>query len=106
MPNVEDLSGLTSPFSGIWNIKAMLLMVLIVAIIVESIGIVYIKHLNRDRFAVLQTIKREQDKLHIEWGQLLLERGTLAAESRVEKIAREQLGMVIPDSIQQIRPKL
>ena len=34
--------------------------------------------------------------LEVEWGQLQLEQSTWAAHARVEKIAREKLGMKAP----------
>jgi cell division protein FtsL len=34
--------------------------------------------------------------LEVEWGQLQLEQSTLAAHVRVEKVAREKLGMKPP----------
>ena len=66
----------------------------------SAIGVVYIKHLNRSLHIQLQQLQGLRDKLHIEWTQLLLEQGTLGSDVRVEKTAREQLGMIIPSSNQ------
>ncbi len=35
-------------------------------------------------------------ELEVEWGQLQLEQSTWAAHARIEKIARERLGMKVP----------
>ena len=54
----------------------------------------------------LQTLNKTKEELRIEWSQLLLEQGTLGSELRVEKIAREQLGMRVPlpEQMMVIRP--
>ncbi len=44
-------------------------------------------------------LEREQNRMHdldVEWGQLQLEQSTWAAHARIEKIAREKLGMKAP----------
>lgn len=65
-----------------------------------ALGVIYTKHLTRTLHADVQRMAAERDALHVEWGQLLLEHATWASDSRVEKIATRQLGMVYPEKKQ------
>ena len=76
------------PMLGMWLTSLMVLG--------SAIGVVYTKHLHRSRHIQLQQLQNTRDKLHVEWTQLLLEKGTLGSDVQVEKIAREQLRMIIP----------
>ncbi|BAL26017.1 cell division protein FtsL [Azoarcus sp. KH32C] len=71
----------------------------LVAIAVASaLGVVGSQHQARKLYTELE---REQTRMHgleVEWDQLQLEQSTWAAHARVEKIARERLGMRVPPS--------
>jgi cell division protein FtsL len=67
-----------------------------VAVLASSLGVVYAKHEARSRFNELQKLTLQRDELDIEWGQLQLEQSTLATHSRVERMARDDLHMSIP----------
>ena len=68
--------------------------VLLLAVVITSVGIVYSKHQARKLFVELQALGNERDDMDIEWGQLQLEQGTLTTQGQVERAARDQLGMV------------
>lgn len=51
-----------------------------------------VRHLETAYYQGLQ----QQEQLNEEWGRLMLEKSHLAAPSRVERIAREQLDMETP----------
>jgi len=70
------------------------LLILVLAVIASSIGVVYAKHQGRKLFVELQLLGGERDDMDIEWGQLQLEQGTLTTQGQVESAARERLGMV------------
>jgi cell division protein FtsL len=72
--------------------------VLWVAVLGSSLGVIYAKHEARNRFNELQRLTRERDELDIEWGQLQLEQSTWATHGRVERVARDDLHMVIPQA--------
>jgi cell division protein FtsL len=74
-------------------VAALALMVLL-----SALSIIYVTHLSRILHATYQHNLSEQDRLHVERGQLLLERSTWMIQSRVQQIAEEKLGMIIPDS--------
>jgi cell division protein FtsL len=70
--------------------------VLLGAVVGCALATVAAQHQARKLYA---EIEREQEitrHLEVEWGQLQLEAGTWAAHARVEKIARERLGMGLP----------
>lgn len=96
---------LDGPFSGVLLTKQTMLLVLVGGIILcQALAVIYSKQTRRLLHAQLQALYATRDKLQVEWSKLLLEQGTWQTETRVEKIAREQLGMVIPDKTNVIAP--
>jgi cell division protein FtsL len=88
--------------------NALLLKILLVLILVisSSLAVVYAKHQSRKLFTELQSLKKQQDQLDIEWGKLQLEQSAWARHERIERIAGKQLDMKIPgpEDIVVIRP--
>ena len=73
---------------------------LFVAVLATAIGLVYSKHQTRKLFVELQQLNKEVVSLNTEWGQLQLEQSAWSDHGRIERIARERLGMVNPDATQ------
>ena len=73
---------------------ALLLLILVIG---SALAVIYAKHESRLLFGDLQKLQAERDRLNIEWGRLQLEQSAWATNSRVEKLARERLNMVVPD---------
>ncbi len=71
---------------------------LAVCVLASALSIVYVTNCSRTVHAAIQQGMVERDHLRLEWGQLLLERGTWDMQARVQYIAQDKLGMVIPDS--------
>ena len=71
-------------------------LLLVFMVVSSALIVVYAKHESRKLFSELQNLKREQDKIDVEWGRLQLEQSAWATHGRVEKIARKRLGMHIP----------
>ena len=69
---------------------------LVLAVFALSVGVIDLRHRNRLRFVQLQDLQVQRDSLDIEWGQLLLEQGAWSEHRRVEGLARQSLGMLIP----------
>jgi len=69
---------------------------LVLALIVSALAVVSTKHENRQLVTELEGLRQERERLEMEWAQLLLEEATLASNNRVERMAREQLGMTEP----------
>ena len=72
-----------------FNLIAVLLLV-----VVTSVSVVYSKHQARKLFVELQALGNDRDNMDVEWGQLQLEQSTLSTQGRVERAARDRLGMV------------
>ncbi len=65
-------------------------------VIVSALGVVYSSYKSRQLFSELQQEKRQAMRLEENWGRLLLEQGTWASHSRIERLAKSKLKMVIP----------
>ncbi|AUM00913.1 cell division protein FtsL [Zoogloeaceae bacteirum Par-f-2] len=75
----------------------------ILALVVASaLGVVAAQHQARKLFAELEREQARARALEVEWGQLQLEQSTWAAHARIERMARETLGMRAPVSGQMI----
>ena len=72
--------------------------VLFLAVVGSCLGIVYSKHMSRKLFVQLQQLEAGRDQADIQWGRLQLEQSTWATHGRVERIARNKLQMVQPES--------
>ena len=73
---------------------------LFVVVMASAVGLVYSKHKTRMLFVELQRLNKEVVSLNTEWGQLQLEQSAWSDHGRIERIARERLGMVIPEAEQ------
>jgi len=82
-------------FTSKWQVFLLILLNL-----VSGLAVVYSSFQTRQLFGELQQLDREYQQLQTEWGQLLLEESAWSAPGRVEKIAREKLGMNEPDETQ------
>lgn len=71
-------------------------MALVALLVASSIGVVVSAHENRELFNTLSHLQGERDRYQQEWSQLLLEQSALSAHGRVEKLAAERFGMVVP----------
>lgn len=61
-----------------------------------AIGIVYSKHLSRQKNIELSEIQAAIDDLDIEWSRLQIEESTFSEHGIVETIARQRLRMRFP----------
>lgn len=75
-----------------WFMPLMLTTLVVLSAFVVS----YSVHSTRSLTNTSQQLQREQNRLHTEWGQLLLEHSTWGSYARVERIAREELNMIQP----------
>ncbi|MEQ1439920.1 cell division protein FtsL [Fontimonas sp. SYSU GA230001] len=74
----------------------LLPLALAIAVMASSLAVVRTKHENRALVAELESLRVERERLDMEWAQLQLEEATLAHNNRIDKLAREQLGMTEP----------
>lgn len=64
--------------------------------VVCALSVVTSSHRARSLFTALEKEQSRMRDLETEWGQLQLEQSTWANHARIEKIAREKLGMRPP----------
>ncbi len=69
-----------------------------VVCVLSGIALVYTKHESRKLFVELESLTRERDQLNIEWGQLQIEQSTWATHARIEKVAKDELALMRPES--------
>lgn len=70
--------------------------VLLLAVVATGVAIVWARHQDRVAFVELSKLQNERDALNVDFGRLELEQATWASPSRIEQIARGQLGMISP----------
>ena len=70
--------------------------VLLLAVIASGVAVVWARHQDRVAFVQLSKLQNQRDALNVEFGRLELEQATWASPSRIEQIARGQLGMISP----------
>lgn len=81
---------LTTPIMGLTSLIAVLL--------ISAFSVIYISDLNRQAFNELSSLQHSRNHLYTQWGQLLLEENTWAAPERIENVAKQDLGMIIPNA--------
>lgn len=72
-------------------------LLLIVIVLISAVGTIAAQHQARKRLQALELERDRSQNLEVEFGQLQLEMSSWAAHTRIEKIAREKLGMQPPD---------
>jgi cell division protein FtsL len=69
---------------------------LVLAVTLSAIAVVYTKYETRLHFSHLQELRAQRDAVDVEWNRLRLEEAALSTHVRVERKARDQLGMFNP----------
>ncbi len=70
--------------------------ILVALVVASALGVISAQHQARKLYSELEREQARARALEVEWGQLQLEQSTWAAHARVEKLAREKLGMNLP----------
>lgn len=83
-------------FAWAWRPGFAALMVSLALLVASALGVVYVTHLNRQLYARLQELQKDQDVLDSEYERLLLEQSAWADYSRVEKLTKNELEMKMP----------
>ena len=78
----------------IWHHKWIVLLSLLV--VVNAIAVVYTSHITRKLTSQWDQLLQEQDRLDIEWRNLLLEEQSQSEHSRVTRMATKELNMARP----------
>jgi cell division protein FtsL len=80
--------------------------ILLMIVVFCALGVVTSQHRARKLFQALEAEQERARQLDVEYGQLQLEMSTWANHPRIEKIARERLHMVTPDSAVRATPPM
>ncbi len=72
-------------------------LILLGVVIACALGVVTSQHKARKLFVELQKEQELTKRLEEDFGRLQLEQSTWARHGRVERIARQQLGMRVPE---------
>jgi cell division protein FtsL len=72
------------------------LLLLIAIAVISALGVVYTKYRSRMLFAEVERLQQSLEAYEEELGQLQLEQNTWAEHSRIERLARARLGMMLP----------
>lgn len=75
---------------------ALVMLMLLVVVVATALGVVWTRHESRVLFVSLTALQNQRDELNIEFGKLELEQATMADPSRIDREARQKLGMVDP----------
>ncbi|RTE86790.1 cell division protein FtsL [Lysobacter sp. N42] len=73
-----------------------------VVAIASALTIIYQTHSYRELMGERESLLQERDQLDVEWRHLLVEQNALSEHSRIETIARNELGMNRPDEEQEV----
>ena len=73
-----------------------LLSVVSIMLLLSALAVIYSKYYSRLIFIEIQKQERALDQYEVEWGQMQLELTMLAEQNRVERVARDQLKLVMP----------
>jgi cell division protein FtsL len=74
-----------------------LLVVLVAANVGTGAALIMSTHRARALHQEYELLKSEEDRLQGDWSALRIEVGTHAGHSEIDRIARDQLGMIEPD---------
>ncbi|OOC09183.1 MULTISPECIES: cell division protein FtsL [Thioalkalivibrio] len=78
--------------------RGLAIVALSVGAFASAIGVVVARHEARQAFVEQQAVLAERDRLNLEWTRLQIEQSTWATPGRIERHAREELGMSRPDA--------
>ena len=82
------------------NMQSGLTVLMAFLLIAVLVNYVYFQNETRKMFAETQSIEKQKLDLNSEFARLQIEKSTLVANNRIEQVAREQLGMKLPEDEQ------
>jgi cell division protein FtsL len=77
--------------------QALTTFLLIFSIVISALGVITLSDSNREMMGKLQSLQQDRGLIQTEYGQLLLEKNTWVAPSRIERVAKNRDGLVFPD---------
>ncbi len=83
--------------SLLFNRSQIFSFILAIAALLSALSIIYVTNLSRSLNAEMEKMLAQQQQMHLQWGQLLLEKSTWVMQARVQNVAADKLDMTIPD---------
>ena len=80
--------------------RPLIAILLLAGVVVSALWWIYTIHDSRSLFLQLEQLSSQRDEAMAEWSRLQIEQATFADASRVEQIARERLGMTMPEQLE------
>lgn len=90
---LQELKQVLPLFKRYW-----ITLLLVLCLLLSAHLLIQMTHQSRSQHVRLQALESERDALQVEWGRLLLEESTLVSSARLEPLAREALGLRLPES--------
>ncbi|WP_158971737.1 cell division protein FtsL [Paraglaciecola sp. L3A3] len=75
---------------------------LFLAVLVSAALVILSAHHNRQMSMAIERLMQEQDRLDVEWRNLVLEQSALAEHNRIENLVKKQLDMHRPSPSEEI----
>jgi cell division protein FtsL len=82
------------------NLQPLVTVILALLLAVVLVAFVYSQNETRKVFAALQQAEQEKTRINGEWARLQIELSTLVSNSRIEHLAKSELGMKLPEEEQ------
>ena len=83
--------------SAPWLIRTLVMLV-----VISALAVSYSVHEASRLTDESQKLQQQQTRLESQWSQLLLEHSTWGSYARVERLAREKLGMKLPKTDERV----
>lgn len=80
------------------SLKFFCVGVLVLGLLISAFGVIYAKDLNRRLFIQYEALQQQEQQYQVEWSKLLLEQGAWSTQARIQRLAQQQLNMVIPSA--------
>ena len=86
----------------IYRVDIWLGILLTFAILATSFFVIETAYQTRQMYSELQKLRVERNQMTIEWGRLMLERGAISADMRLDTLARQEMILRSPSNQQVI----
>ncbi len=70
--------------------------ILLTALLASALAVIYSKYYSRFIFIEIKKQEKYLDQYDVQWGQMQLELTMLAEQNRVERVALQQLKLIMP----------
>lgn len=83
--------------SSVVNPQGFFFLVLLIVVVLSAVAVSYAKFESRKLFGELEKLRVQANEVAVTYGRLQIELATWAEPGRIEKKAKDDLAMKIPD---------